>query len=405
MDEDIRGNRQIGLIKANQLIRWGSCFYFFITFFEPYLNGVLGAVTKYYMFILMGLICMLNKKLYKFKFQGCYIAWFAYKVLSMLWSSNLYMPELHMISHIGMIAMLVVLTGMPKDEEMITAIVKTMWVGSAMIGLLSLRFSHPYRGVVATRQVLYLFGQEADPNNQAAFLLTGIAISLNYAMVEKKHRILSVIVILINVYSMFLTGSRGGLVGLACIVLIFYLSVTRAVKVSKRISILVAMLALTAIGYLITIRFLSKDIFQRLFTFSSYEGGSERDIIWNSGFELLLTPPNFLVGAGWGSYFGYNGHYVVMHNTFLSMLCDVGLLGVILFFAPIIMACKALYRKNEILPMLLIVSSFVPSFFIEAINKRFFWNSIFVLFVYYVSHIVLTEKPISKQATSNESMR
>ena len=119
--------------------------------------------------------------------------------------------------------MLIVLTANPLDKKTISYIVNTMWLGSATIGVLSLFFSHPYHGVVTTRQVLNLFGQEADPNNQAAFLLVGLTIALYNLIFQGKYRILSAATIAVNAYSLFLTGSRGGFVGLVCVGLVLLL--------------------------------------------------------------------------------------------------------------------------------------------------------------------------------------
>lgn len=366
-------------------IRLFTYIYVLLSFFEPYLNGALGSLTKYYIFALMGLICVIEKKLFLFRFHGCFIVWLGYKIISTVWTTNMYIPRLHLINHIGMVALLIVLTGISWDKQSVEDIVKMMWMGSALIGLLSLRFSHPYHGVVMSRRVLYLFGQEMDPNNQAVFLLVGIAISIYFLMIEKSYKIIALFVMFINAYSMLLTGSRGGLVGVVCVILVMYLYMTRDAKVTEKISVLAAMTLILIIGFQIAIKFLPQDTFLRLFTFSSYEGGSDRDIIWKNGLNLLFLPPHLLTGAGWGAYYGYNGISMVMHNTYLSMLCDVGIIGVVLFFAPIVIASRTLLKQNIILPLLIIVSVFIPCFFIEAINKRFFWNAILVLFIYYAN--------------------
>ena len=126
------------------------------------------------------------------------------------------------------------------------------------------------------------------------------------------------------------------------------------------------------------------DIYYRLFEVSTYEGGSERTEIWGNAFELMRSNILFyLFGAGWGSYYGYNGYYVVMHNTFISMLCDTGIIGLLLFYSPIVKATRYLYKEKCILPLLLLVAGFVPSFFLEAINKRFFWNAVMFTLMYY----------------------
>lgn len=371
----------VGLVQ-----RYIICGYFLLAFFEPYLNGALGSFAKYYILLLMGLLLLSYRKLRIRSFHWCFLGWLIFKIVSAIWTTNSYIPNLHLFSQIGMVALLIVLTAIPLDNKTINSIVNTMWLGSAAIGVLSLFLSHPYHGVVSTRLVLYLFGQEADPNNQAAFLLVGLTIALYNISILRKYRILSAATIAVNAFSLFMTGSRGGLVGLICTGVVFLFASSKGEKIGSRVKLILIIAFLCGVLYFLASRFLPEDIFARLFTFSSYEGGSERDIIWENGWKLFTSDLNFLLGAGWGAYYGYNEIYTVMHNTFLSMLCDVGIIGFIVFFAPIVRTSLQLIKKETILPVLLIICGFVPSFFIEAINKRFFWNAIIFMFMYVISN-------------------
>lgn len=100
---------------------------------------------------------------------------------------------------------------------------------------------------------------------------------------------------------------------------------------------------------IVAFRFLPADTFERLFDFDSYEGGSERTIMWTKGINMLTSPIALLFGRGWGAYYAITG-YSSMHNTFLSILCDVGLIGLLLFFAPVILALGKLLKNRYILP-------------------------------------------------------
>lgn len=375
------GEQSVGLVQ-----RYLVCGYFLLTFFEPYLKGMLGSFAKYYILVLMGVLCITYARLKIRTFHWCFIIWLVYKSISALWSTNSYIPNLHMFSQIGMVCLLVILTAIPLDKKTIQSIVNTMWLGSFVIGVLSLFYSHAYHGIVATRQVLYLFGREADPNNQAAFLLVGLTIALYNLVSVKKRYVLSFTTIVVNTYSLFMTGSRGGLVGMVCVGVGLFLMASSGERLSIKIKYSVVIALVCVVLYFIAIRYLPLGIFERLFTFSSYEGGSERDAIWKNGWNLFASDFNFLLGAGWGAYYGYNGFYDAMHNTFLSMLCDVGILGFSIFFIPIVCICITLIKRKDVLSVLLLICGFVPSFFIEAINKRFFWNAIFLAIISYINY-------------------
>ncbi len=358
-------------------------FYFLIAFFEPYLNGSIGSVTKYYIFLLMAAVIVVMKKVRIRFYHYTFALWFVYKTLTVFWALDTRMFQLHIISQIGMVALLICLTMVYIDIQTIDVIVKSMWLGSTAIGVLSLFMSRPYHGEFEARQVLYLWGNETDPNNQAAFVVVGIAIALYYLLCLKKYRVLSVATILVNLYSVMLTGSRGGLVTIVALIIVFIFMNYNNEKASSIFKKLLIMAVLVAVGYYLLQMFLPGDIFERLFTFEEYSGGSERTDIWGNTWALVSQNFNFIFGSGWGSYFGFNGVNDAVHNTFLSIFSDTGVFGTLLFFVPLIVVIAELVRRKEVLPVSIFIAGMVPSFFIEAINKRFFWNVIiFAMIVY-----------------------
>mgnify|MGYP003307324972 CR=1 FL=1 len=304
-----------------------------------------------------------------------------------------------MFSQIGMVLLLLVLTSVEMDKDTIDGIVKTMWFASGLIGTLAIFKSHPYHGEVTNRQVLLLFGQEADPNNQAAFLVIGITISLYMLLREKKYIVISIAILIVNAYSLFITGSRGGLVSILVVVLFLLIADAKNRTWKSNVLALVWMILIVYILYYVVNKYLPVEIYERLFEFETYEGGSERDIIWKNTLELFSANLNPIFGAGWGDYYGYNGYYMAVHNTYLSMLCDVGIIGFGLFFVPIIMCAMYLLCNKEMLPVLLLVCGLCPSFFIDAINKRFFWSVIMLLFVLY--NYVKKEKKLTAKANKS----
>ena len=151
-----------------------------------------------------------------------------------------------------------------------------------------------------------------------------------------------------------------------------------------------------ALHYL-TVTFLPEASFARLFSFESYADGSGRMEMWGNVLNMLFRDGlTFLIGAGWGTASIYTGGRVAVHNSFLTMLCDVGLLGTLLFMLPIVMIVLRLLKRKEPAPVLLLGAQFIPSFFIDAINKRFFWNAVLILLLYY------TIKPMEKVETKIE---
>ncbi len=379
------GPRERAQRRKDKITEYMIYLYFALTFFEPYLNGVLGSVTKYYVLLLILIVTYNNELKIRLRpYIVPYVIWLAYLFVSLLWTDRLRIYRLHSFSQIGMIGLLVALTMRSYEKRIIDNIVKVMWTSSFIISLLAMFFGNSYHDAVETRQVLVLFGVEIDPNNQAAFALVGISIALYYLIYEKKYIVISIGTLLVNAVSMFMTGSRGGLVSLVAVALFIFFFDPAGASFSTKIRNL-AMLAIGATVLLIALqKYIPEDILDRLTNVDSYESGSERTIVWENGLKLLFTNLNVIFGAGWGDYYGYNGFYKAMHNTYLAMLCDVGVLGFSLFFVPVIQKIRYAIRTNSFLPVLLLLAGLCPSFFIDAINKRIFWNPTMFLFIWFI---------------------
>lgn len=375
-------------------------FYFFISFYEPFLNGVIGSVMKYYIFFVMGLLLLFYREIRFSGYLFSYLIWLVYKFTSLLWTTDYSMFNATVISQIGMVAWLICLTGVDMDGETLDGIVNSIAIGSFSIGLLSIFFSEAYHGRVEARQVLTLFGVQSEPNNQGAYIVIGFTIFLYRILNSDKNRLLYGIALLVNAFATLKTGSRTGLVTLAVVALVILFTSLRKKRSAVWKGIVLGVLAFVALYYVVK-AYLPQNTFERLFEFVTYEGGSNRDLLWKNALELYKQDLNPIFGAGWGAYFGYNGVYKGVHNTYLGMLCDVGIIGFLLFFIPIINAIWQLWKKREILPICFFVTAAVPAFFIEAINKRYFWNPVILLFLYYECS-KLENKSEQKELPSNE---
>lgn len=372
MDRHIDGDYR----KVNNLQVGLFCVYIFLSFFETYLTRFFGNSTKFYLLFVLALF--LYRAKFKIKINKiwiCYFVWFLYKFMSVLWSSMENADfSVHLLSQIGMLLFVIVLTGHEQDKYLIHAILKTnLWV-SFLFGVLSILFRKPFLDeVFVARQVLTLFGLQNDPNNCAAFLLVGIVLGLYSATVERKRIVINSIIVAVNIYAMMLTSSRAGFLTLGVLMLCFVIIPQRGKRMQAKLIIqkLLIISAVVFITFIFVQQFLPQANIDRLFVLSEYEGGSGRDIRWQRAIELFLQRPIF--GWGWG---GYNTGVGAIHNTFLTSLCDIGMFGTLLFVIPIVMIASESLRQKNLLAFLILVTGVLPSIAIDAINKRFFWNAI-----------------------------
>ena len=340
---------------------------------------------RFYIIVLSGLYILFNNGKLKIDKGVKYIMiWFGFECITLVWARDYEIFRLHFLTMIGFVVLLLCITQPPIDKKLITNMVYSFWIGSFLIGFLSLFFHSTYhfQSQFSARQVLTLRGVQTDPNNQAIFLMYGISISLYYLFVRREKKIFCIGTIVINMISMMMTGSRGGFLsfGVMVFIVIFFVVKDWKTKIWSIIATIVIVLLIVRFAPSI----LNSATLERLIQFDEYEGGGNRVTIWKNALTLINENPfYYLVGAGWGSYNNYNG-WAGIHNTYLEIFCNTGSVGLILFFFPIVHIVRKLWKNENYLPIFIVISVSLPALFIDCINKRFFWNAIYFLFASYI---------------------
>jgi O-antigen ligase len=216
-----------------------------------------------------------------------------------------------------------------------------------------------------------LNGLLIDPNHIAAALLLPIALAVG-TLVETRNlwlRLGSAGATMIMVTALFLTGSRGGLIALA--VMLLYL----AWKTRYRLQIL-ALMGLAGVASL-----LQPTVWDR-FADKGLGAGSGRLFIWNAG--GLALKDHWLAGAGLGAFpAAYNHELLAMyqpvfqgwsrpaHNAVLSAAVELGVFGA----ALLLYACWRTWndaRGNAVIEAAL-VGLAVASLFLDVMLFKYIW--------------------------------
>ncbi|MFJ5717805.1 O-antigen ligase family protein [Neobacillus sp. NPDC093127] len=348
--------------------------YIILSFYEGYLNLIIGNYTRYFIFLLIIFFFFEYKR---FKIQSIHwwmLAWLTLKITSILWGQYSYYTSENVLTqlsvHLGMVAFFIVMTMVNFDYKFIRKIVDVSLYTSFSMALLGLFFSKEYLGV-ESRRVLTILGNQIDPNNVAAFYLVGFSIALYYIIYEKNWNIKYFVILVINALGIALTGSRGGLVSLlAGIVALLFLSDIKKNNIIKNIKNLFLISLILSLIFLATQYFLPISTYNRLFGFDSYSSGSGRDLLWDNAMAMAKEKP--FLGWGWG------GIIMGVHNTFITMILEIGIVGILLFTFPILSVIRKAIKYEIPLATIILVSGLTPSFFIDGINKRFFWNAIII---------------------------
>ena len=361
--------------------------YFFISPVEIALHLLVTSSTKYVgLAIIIVEICILVSKGGKavFKFSASTISiivWCVYCVLSLVWTSlNEYTYE-YLSTYFFMSALLLVATFELWDSDSVNLFLYAYLFGSLLMAITSILFAG---GKYYDRETIVILGRECDPNQVAANIIPGIVIFLDVAL--KKHKSIFINVCCyagaaLCIYSVFLTGSRGGFIALLLSIVSVIIIGKRNKIISIKQIIVAAIIGIAAYSYF----FVQQE--WRVLDFgsytSTYANGSGRTVIWKT--LLKSFDINWLWGHGVGSsisYFKYEfGKAVAVHNTFLLVLYEVGILGFGIFiFSFVNMAYY--HRKNGVM-FSIIIGSMISSFFLDALNQRYLWNSLMLCIMKY----------------------
>lgn len=186
--------------------------------------------------------------------------------------------------------------------------------------------------------------------NYSAQIFSCIFFTLLYYFRTVKIKTGKIIIILlegVTLYGMFLTGSRQGIVFIACVLLVEYLYflLVRRSKYAARGLIIFVLLAVFLIeGYAPL-----KE--SRIFTASQNVGEDSRIEIWVSYIELAKEHP--LTGVGFKQYANYNvANTSGAHNLWIELITSYGLMGWIFALILLLLIIKtflnlqSLYKHN-----------------------------------------------------------
>lgn len=175
-------------------------------------------------------------------------------------------------------------------------------------------------------------GMFNDPNDFSLILGAAVLISLFWAV--ERHRIwvraTSTIVILVLVYALALTRSRGGFLALLSGLAVFMVT-----RFGWRRLLVVGVVALPAILFVFSGRQMRIDISDKSDT------AQGRVELWSESLLLFRTAPIF--GVGVGQLREQNG--LVAHNSYIHCYAELGFLGGTFFFGSVFLLIRNLSRS------------------------------------------------------------
>jgi O-antigen ligase len=284
------------------------------------------------------------------------IAFFGWATLSLLWATQAgtgvtalsrYAPSLLLLP----IAYTAVRTR--RDLALVAGAIVFGAVLAAVFGILE----PPNSGLVdeSSRAA----GTVGDPNELAAVLLVGLALAAGFALGRGRPalvRLMAALAVPLCAAGIFLSLSRGGLVALGALLIAGTLFAGR-----WRLAITAMLVAVVAGGILYFTQLAPLPARERVTTAS---GGSGRTDLWTVGWRMVQAHP--VTGVGVGNFQAVSANYVlqpgsfqradlifsnapkVTHNTYLEVMAEMGVPGLLLFMAAIVSCLTCALRAARI---------------------------------------------------------
>jgi O-antigen ligase len=231
------------------------------------------------------------------------------------------------------------------------ASVRCMLLGQAWAaGVLSLDLAIGYQGVRASNVGGY------DPNDLAFVLVSSLPLIAMFAIVSTgKARLAMAGLAAVALVSILLTESRGGFLALIAVLVAFafFPFIPKDTKQKRRIGVVPRLIALVAV-FSITWVSLPGSVRERLLTVFSpstdYNVTSKdegRFLVWGRNLPLVLKRPWGYGAASSPAVDGMlaGGRFRAMHNMYLEVLIELGVVGILLFLFCLINSWRFLWRR------------------------------------------------------------
>ena len=205
---------------------------------------------------------------------------------------------------------------------------------------------------IEERAVIKIFGFEEDQNQFCSYFIMPVLICIKRIVQKRKFTLFYLIMLLLIMYSILKTGSRGGMIGIIAGAGVYIMVGIKSIR--TRIAIGISAILLAIITVTIIFPLLPESVQERYSIEQVAEDkGSGRFDIWEYLLEYTFEKPERIIfGSGVLSSYEIlanapktflNG---VAHNTFIQVFSDQGLLGLFLFLL-VMLACFMKPRNTD----------------------------------------------------------
>ena len=352
--------------------------YFLLCPLELALNIVLTSSTKYVGMLILALWVaeiIYNRdtsSFYGWKHILMLLAWMAYELIITLTigitSNRTYE---YIVTYLMMTTLVVLCSQEEWEAPDINLFLYAYYLGAIIMAIIVVAYgSNIYEG----RSTIIIMGRYCDPNQLSASILPGVFIGFEKSINEDRltKKAVHLLAAMVVIYGSLSTGSRGALLGLLVGLSIFLLG--QIISGKLRLFHIVFLLICT----IIILRSLPSLTLDRLRYSDSYLNGSGRARIW----EILISSfdAKWIIGHGAGSsiafFLDYYGKASSVHNTFLLVLYESGIIGLTMFVFMLLDLLINTIKSKKGLIAAILAGAMMNALFLDSLNLRYLWNAV-----------------------------
>lgn len=313
----------------------------------------------------------------KFQLNGVHLSLVVYTLTAVatLFYDADEISVLYVIGYILNAALYICLSVIPYNKDELELMESVQIVLLVILNLMALLSD----GSEDSRTTLVILGQTSDPNYFVGFFIFPLTVAMK-KLVSGKHFVFYLLLIAASVYSVFLSGSRGGL--LAVVITIVAFALLYPSGMLKRVLFFFGGLVTLVLLWIVLKPILPENIIERMSIESVVEtGGTGRVDIWKSIIKEIANQPERLffgrgIDATHGIFINGSWNQVVAHNHLLQILYNQGVVGMLSFLALVgicfFRCCKN--RKTVAIAIIGMMALSISLTFNQ--TTRTFWNLI-----------------------------
>ena len=373
---------------VTHLSTYGLALFLFLTPFEHPLADLMSISPLRIVGLLamgLALIDILMQKTVRLDYRIIYVAlWLIYGLITYLWAIDETRWQSYYSIYLNNALMFLLFSMVSYTKHEAEVLKKSMVFG---VGGLLLYMTFIPNAVIYSayqnRLTLNAGEDGLDQNYLAALMLISFGIvfyNLCNTKQKKMRKVISIIFCLAIAYYILLTGSRSGLIAVLLIVL---LSINTSWKTRLSIGIPVLLIMLVVLPFVA--QYIPEELLDRFslkaLTGQEAESGT-RLLIWGRALSSLQGI-ELIFGYGTGASQTIVGNALgrgdaAIHNHYIAMLVELGLIGFLFVNIPIMKMLKAISKKDKCM-VVSFAGILVMAFFLDVVTTKFFWSAMILL--------------------------